>query len=203
MDAAGWNQRYATTNLVWTAEPNRFLVAETTSLAPGTALDLGAGEGRNAVWLAQQEWRVTAVDFSDVALAKASEMAAAAAVQVSTVCADVAHYTPDPGGFDLVAILYLHLPADLRREVYGRAGVGVAAGGTLVVVGHDTTNLTDGHGGPQDPLVLFSPDDIVEDLAGAGLVVERADRVQRIVPTADGDRVAIDALVRARRPSKP
>lgn len=201
MDAAGWNQRYATTDLVWTAEPNRFLVAETSSLAPGTALDLGAGEGRNAVWLAQQGWRVTAVDFSDIGLAKASQLAAAADVEVSTVCADVADYTPDPGGFDLVAILYLHLPAGLRREVYRRAGAGVAPGGTLLVVGHDATNLTEGHGGPQDPDVLFSPDDIAEDLAGAGLVVERAERVQRTVTTPDGDRVAIDALVRARRPS--
>ncbi len=201
MDAAGWNQRYDTVDLVWTAEPNRFLVAETTSLALGTALDLGAGEGRNAVWLAQQGWRVTAVDFSDVGLTKTSQMAAAAGVEVSTVCADVADYTPHSGRFDLVAILYLHLPARLRREVYRRAGDGVAPGGTLVVVGHDATNLTDGHGGPQDPDVLFTPDDIAEDLVGSGLVVERAERVQRTVTTPDGDRVAVDALVRARRPS--
>ena len=201
MDAAAWNRRYETNELVWTAEPNRFLVVETAALAPGTALDLGTGEGRNAVWLAQQGWRVTAVDFSDVGLAKASQMAAAADVEVSTVCADVADYTPDPGGFDLVAILYLHLPADLRHEVYGRAGAGVAPGGTLLVVGHDATNLTDGHGGPQDPEVLFSAADIAEDLVGSGLIVERADCVQRTVASADGDRVAIDALVRARRRS--
>lgn len=203
MDAAGWNQRYATTELVWTAEPNQFLVAETSSTPPGTALDLGAGEGRNAVWLAQQGWRVTAVDFSEVGLAKAAELAAAAGVGVSTVCADVAGYTPDPGVFDLVAILYLHLPAHLRREVHRRAGIGVAPGGTLLVVGHDATNLTDGHGGPQDPDVLFAPADIAEDLADCGLVIERADRVHRTATTPDGDRVAIDALVRARRPSTP
>lgn len=202
MDAAGWNQRYETTELVWTAEPNRFLVAETTALVPGMALDLGAGEGRNAVWLAQQGWWVIAVDFSDVGLAKASQLAAAADVELATVCADVADYTPKPATFDLVAVLYLHLPAHLRGEVYRRAGAGVAPGGTLLVVGHDTTNLTDGHGGPQDPDVLFSPDDIAADLAGSGLVVERADRVQRTVGTADGERVAIDALVRAHRPGQ-
>ena len=72
-------------------------------------------------------------------------------------------------------------------------------GGTLLVVGHDTTNLTGGHGGPQDPDVLFSPDDVAADLAGSGLVVDRAERVHRTVDTADGERVAIDALVRAQR----
>ena len=202
MDRAGWNQRYETTELVWTAEPNRFLVAETASLAPGTALDLGAGEGRNAVWLARQGWRVTAVDFSDVALAKATKMAAAAGVEVTTVCADVADYTPDPGCFDLVAVFYLHLPAALRHGVYRRAADGVGPGGTLLVVGHDATNLTNGHGGPQDPDVLFSPDDVATDLAGSGLVVERADRVRRTVSAAERERVAIDALVRASRPGE-
>ena len=184
---------------MWTAEPNRFLVAETTSLALGAALDLAAGEDRNAVWLAQQGWRVTAVDFSRGRLAKSAELAAAADVEVSTVCADVADYTPAPGGFDLVAVLYLHLPAQLRREVYRRAEVGVASGGTLVV-GHHATNLTDGHGGPQHPDVLFTPDALAEDLAETGLVVKRAERAHRTVTTSDGDRVAIDALVRARCP---
>ena len=90
------------------------------------------------------------------------------------MCADVADFIPDPGGFDLVVLLYLHLPAGLRADVHRRAAVGVAPGGTLLVVGHDTTNLTGGHGGPQDPDVLFSPDDVAADLAGSGLVVDRA-----------------------------
>ena len=201
MDAAGRNQRYDTTELVWTAEPNQFLVAETSSLAPGTALDLGAGEGRNAVWLAQHGWRVTAVDFSDVGLAKAAGLAAAD-VEVATVCADVTDYTPIPGGFDHVAVLYVHLPADLHAGAHRRAAAAVAPGGTMLVDGHDATNLTDGHGGPQDPDVLFSPDDVAADLARSALVVDRADRVHRTVDTADGECVAIDALVRARRPGQ-
>lgn len=200
MDAVGWNQRYATTELVWTAEPNQFLVAETASLAPGAALDLGAGEGRNAVWLAQQGWRVTAVDFSDVGLTKATQLAEAAEVELSTVCADVTDYVPEPGTFDLVAVLYLHLPADLRTAVHRRAADAVAPGGTLLVVGHDATNLVDGHGGPQDPDVLFSPSDVTADITSTGLVIERADRVHRTVHTANGERVAVDALVRSHRP---
>ena len=89
MDRAGWDARYRTTDLVWTANSNQFLVAEVAELAPGTALDLGAGEGRNAVWLAQRGWQVTAVDFSAVGLAKAAQLADAAGVTLTAICADV------------------------------------------------------------------------------------------------------------------
>lgn len=91
----------------------------------------------------------------------------------------------------------------VRRAVYRRAADGVAPGGTLLVVGHDTTNPVDGYGGPQDPDVLFSPDDVVADLADRGLLIEKAERVQRPGTTEDGLRVAIDALGRARRPQQP
>ncbi len=77
MDAAGWNERYDTTELVWATERNLFLVAGTSALASGRSVDLGAGEGRDAVWLAQHGWQVTAVDFSDVGLGKAAQLAPA------------------------------------------------------------------------------------------------------------------------------
>jgi SAM-dependent methyltransferase len=199
MDRHGWDRRYETKELVWTAEPNRFLVSEVAGLTPGSALDLAAGEGRNAVWLAEQGWQVTAVDFSAVGLAKAGELAAARGVGITTVCADATDYVP-PEQFDLVVVFYLQLAAEPRREAYLRAADAVAPGGTLVIVGHDSTNLADGYGGPQEPAVLFSPDDVLADIAPAGLTVERAERVERPVDTPDGPRVAIDALVRARRP---
>ena len=199
MDRTDWDRRYESAELVWTAEPNRFLVDEVAGLAPGTALDLGAGEGRNAVWLARQGWTVTAVDFSAVGMAKAQQLATAADVSITTVVADATEAVP-PGPFDLVIVLYLQLPADERRAASGAAAAALAPGGTMLVVGHDTTNLTAGYGGPQDPTVLFTPDDVVADLAGTGLLVEKAERVRRPVTTPDGERVAIDALVRARRP---
>lgn len=197
MDADGWNRRYATSELVWTAEPNRFLVQEIDGLAPGRALDLGAGEGRNAVWLARNGWQVTAVDYSDVGLDKARRLAESAGVSIELVCADATK--PIEGVFDLVVVLYLHLPADDRRRAYRNAAGAVAPGGTLLIVGHDTANLLDGVGGPQDPSVLFTAADIVADLAGTGLRVGRAEAVHRSVTTDDGDRIAIDALVRAER----
>jgi SAM-dependent methyltransferase len=200
MDRHDWDRRYEAKELIWTAEPNRFLVAEIGDLPPGSALDLAAGEGRNAVWLAEQGWEVTAVDFSAVGLSKADELAAARGVTVTTVCADATAFEP-AAPFDLVIVFYLQLPADGRRAALRRAAEAVAAGGTLVVVGHDSTNLADGHGGPQDAAVLFSPDDVVADITGSGLEVERGERVERPVETPEGTRVAIDALVRARRPA--
>jgi 2-polyprenyl-3-methyl-5-hydroxy-6-metoxy-1,4-benzoquinol methylase len=199
VDADGWNRRYATTGLVWTAEPNRFLVQAVEGLVPGRALDLAAGEGRNAVWLARQGWQVTAVDFSAVGLDKARRFAAAAGVTVELVCAEATQPINDV--YDLVVVLYLHLPAELRLRAYRNAAAAVAPGGTMLVVGHDTTNLTDGVGGPQDPRVLFTANDVVADLEGTGLTVRRAEAVHRMVTTDDGDRTAIDALVQAERPA--
>ncbi len=197
MDREQWNTRYAGSGLVWTAEANRFLIAEVAGLDPGRALDLACGEGRNAVWLAEWGWTVSAVDFSDVGLAKASQLAAERGVSVEWIDADLLEFVPRPGAFDLVAVLYLHLPAGERREVLARAAAAVAPGGRVLVVGHDTTNLTDGCGGPQDPAILFTPGEVAGELPG--LRIDRAERVRRPVASADGDANAIDALVRATR----
>jgi SAM-dependent methyltransferase len=192
-----WDRKYAEADRLWGREPNRFLVAEVTDLPPGRALDLACGEGRNTIWLAELGWRATGVDFSQVAIAKAREQAAEASLEVEFVCADLLDYEPEPEAFDLVLVFYLQLPAHERRLVVERAAQAVAAGGTFLLVGHDLTNMTDGVGGPSDPTVLYTPDDIVADIPW--LQIEKAERVLRDV--ADEDRPAIDALVRARRPA--
>jgi len=199
MDATHWNNRYATAELVWKADPNAFLAGEATTLAPGRALDVACGEGRNAVWLAEQGWTVTGVDFSDVGLDKGRRMAAERDVDVEWICADATTWQAPDAGYDLVAVLYLQLPAEQRRAAIGLAGHAVAPGGTLLVVAHDRTNLTDGVGGPQDAAVLYRPDDVLADLAAAGLdvTVERAETVERLV--SDADRPALDCLVRVVR----
>jgi SAM-dependent methyltransferase len=193
-----WNARYAGSELLWTAVPNRCFASEVAGLEPGRALDLACGEGRNAVWLAERGWRVTGVDFSDVALEKAEQLAATRHVEVEWVLADVLDVVPGRGGFDLVAVLYLHLPHEELANVLRTAGDALAPDGTLIVLGHDTANLTQGHGGPRDASVLFTPEDVVPHLEG--LVVERAESVLRTVALEDGEATAIDALVRARRP---
>ncbi len=199
MDREDWNRRYAGSELLWTAEPNRFLVAETVGLPPGRALDLACGEGRNAVWLAERGWRATGVDFSGVALAKARRLADARGVDVEWVEADLLAYRPEPAAFELVLVFYLQVPAAERRQALRGAAGAVAPGGTFLLVAHDRDNLEHGHGGPQEPAVLYTAADVAADLAGSGLELERAERVERPVQTPDGERVALDALVRARR----
>lgn len=201
MDRDAWNERYRGSGLVWSAEPNRFLVEQVADRAPGRALDLAAGEGRNSVWLAEQGWATTAVDFSDVAIEKAGEMAAVRGVSITTVVADV---TGDlsgivtPRDFDLVVVAYLQLPAEDRARAMANAVAALAPGGMLLEIAHDAANLSGGHGGPQDPSVLATPAEVAALLDG--LVVESAETVERPVETAEGTRIAIDHVVRARRP---
>jgi len=199
MDSEAWNRRYADRGLVWTSEPNRFLVSEAARLPARRALDLACGEGRNAVWLAERGWRVTGVDFSEVGLEKARAVARARGVQAEWIVADLLDYTPEPHAFDLVLVFYLQVPAAERQAIVRAAAGAVAAGGVFLLVGHDSRNLELGHGGPQDPAVLYTAGDVLRDLEGTGLEIERAETVRRPVQTPEGDRVALDALVRARR----
>lgn len=201
MDSSTWDARYASASgLVWSAEPNRFVVESVAGLTPGAALDLAAGEGRNAVWLAERGWRVTAVDFSPVAVERGRELAAARDVTVEWRVADVTAYRPVPGSYELVLISYLHLPAPDLAGVLDAARRALRPGGTLVVVGHDLANLRGGTGGPQDPAVLLTPEAVVDGLAG--LHIQRAETARRPVPTSDGGSIdALDTVVVAARPS--
>ncbi len=197
MEREDWNRRHGEAGQLFGADPNRFLVAEAESLPPRRALDVACGAGRNAVWLATRGWTVTGVDFSDVALANARRLAAERGVEVEWVQADVRQWSPDADEFDLVVVLYLQLPADERRRALRNATAALAPGGTLLVVGHHAENLRDGWGGPRDPRVLFTPEEIAAELRG--LEIEKAERVLRPVEDEDGEHDAIDALVRARR----
>ena len=197
MEREDWDRRYRGTELVWTAQPNRFVVQELHGLLPGRALDLGSGEGRNAVWLAEAGWQVTAVDFSPVALDKARRLAQAHGVTVDWILEDLRDYQPAPGASDLVLVAYLHLLPVERAAVLAGAAAALAPHGTLLVIGHDQANLTHGVGGPQDPAVLYTPEAIVAELDG--LTVHRAERVRRPVDTAPEPGVAVDTLVRATR----
>ena len=195
MESQEWDDRYAGRELVWTAQPNRFVVAELQDLAPGRALDVGAGEGRNAVWLASRGWQVTAVDFSAVGLDKGRRLAEDRGVAVDWVLADVRDYQPEPCCFQLVLIAYLQLHEAELDGVLRRAVTALAPGGVLLVVGHDVANLTEGTGGPQDPAVLQTAASITRSLGD--LTVVRAERARR--PVAGSSRDAVDTLVRAVR----
>jgi SAM-dependent methyltransferase len=205
MDARAWDERYAASELVWSSTPNQFVAAELADLGPGRALDLAAGEGRNSLWLADRGWQVTAVDFSLVGLDKGRALQErherGRDLHVDWVHADALTYEAGPVPFDLAVVAYLQLGPDERRTALRRAFGAVRVGGTFLLVAHDSTNLTEGTGGPQDPDVLCTAEDVLADLDGERFEVVRAERVARTVSPDDEhrgepDRTAYDCLVR-------
>jgi SAM-dependent methyltransferase len=211
MDARAWDERYAESELVWSAAPNQFVAAELAGLTAGRALDVACGEGRNTLWLADRGWEVTAVDFSLTGLDKGRSLQTrherGRDLHVSWVHADVLEHDFGSAQFDLVVVAYLQLPPDQRRTAVRRTYDSLAPGGTFFVVAHDSSNLAEGTGGPQDPSVLYTAHDVLADLDGERFEVERAGRVARTVPPAEGPdghrgepaRTAYDALVRLLR----
>ncbi|WP_343572934.1 methyltransferase domain-containing protein [Mycobacterium sp.] len=200
MDAKTWDARYGQDDLLWGTAPNMFVADELSTLEPGRALDVACGEGRNAIWLASRGWQVVGVDFSEQGLKRAGQLAGRAGVveRVDFRLVDVVTDALPAESFDVVLVAYLQLEQGARRAALRNVAAAVAPGGTMLVVGHDTTNLTVGTGGPQDVAVLFSPQDVVADLGGLpGLAVQKAQRVRRQVPGSERD--AVDVLVRLRR----
>ena len=133
-----WDARYSQAGRVWSGEPNTVLVREVAKMTPGSALDLGSGEGADAIWLARQGWRVTAVDVSQIALDRAGRHAVAAGVQhlIEWQRHDLGVSFPT-GTYDLVSAQFLQSEIDLPREAILRAGAAaVAHGGVLLIVGH-------------------------------------------------------------------
>lgn len=206
MDTRAWDERYAASRQ-WSVTPNQFVAAALRELPPARALDLACGEGRNAIWLASLGWDVTAVDFSGVGVERGRSAAQDAGLEVRWMVGDV--LTDPLPETDLVVLAYLQLPDDQRRTAVRRAWQALAPGGTFFLVAHDSTNLAEGSGGPQDPEVLYTAEDVLDDLAdvaalGASDSVVRAERVARLV-TADDDHGGVqesfawDALVHVSR----
>lgn len=195
MDDRGWDDRYATNEFIWNAGPNQFVEEHLEDLTPGTAIDLAAGEGRNAVWLAEQGWNATAVDFSAVGLEKASRLAADRGVSITTVTADATTWAPE-APVDLVLLAYFQLPSAQQVAVLERAKSWVRPGGTVFVVAHDRDNLEHGYGGPPVEDVLYEVDRTVAALDG--LDIQVAEVVERHVEKDSERHVALDTLVIAR-----
>lgn len=202
MDAADWDARYAASDLVWSPRPNVWVEEFLASMPPGRALDLAAGEGRHAIWLAQRGWSVTAVDFSAVAIDRlrvlVDEHLGAGASAVTARVGDArAAAEGDQAAYDLVLIAYLHLPPADWRLALEAATAASAPGGVVFVVAHALRNLTEGVGGPGDVSVLLDPGMAVESARGLPLSVEIAELRERAVEGAD--RAALDTVVVFRR----
>ncbi len=188
-----WDTRYAEEEALWGAEANRLLVELATDLAPGRALDLGSGQGRNAFRLAAQGHAVTGLDLSPVAVEQANEIAAEHGLDATFVAVDLTAWDPAGEVWDLVVLAYLQVPEAVRQRVHATAARALAPGGKLILIAHHLDNLSDGVGGPPYPEMLFTEDQLADDFTG--LEIERNEKAIR--PTENGD--AIDIVLIARR----
>lgn len=207
MNSDDWNVRYRDARVdsgsLWSATPPKIIRDTLATLSPGTALDLATGDGRTAVWLAQQGWKTTGVDFSAEALLTAQERARRNNVdQIHWVCADARNWTPETT-FDVVIVAYLHLPRMENAELLHRAAHWVAPGGTLIVLGHDVSNIAAGGHGPRNVDVLYSPE-LLRNNVQSTLTVARCEMLHRN-PTddpesADDTRLSVDTILIAYSP---
>jgi SAM-dependent methyltransferase len=194
-----WDERYGGHDPVWSDRPNAVLVVEASDLPPGRALDVGCGEGRDAIWLAERGWQVTAIDFSEAGLARAARHAAERGVadRIEWRHADLRRWTPDGEQWDLVTSCFLHLLDDGMLRATGRMAEAVAPGGTLLVAGH---HPDDAHTGLRwsMPGVLFTADELAPALDPDRFQIRSDARPRE--ETRDGRSHAVaDAVLVARR----
>lgn len=205
IDARQWNEYYAANKTPWT-RPDEDLVVEAAALPLGRALDLGAGEGANSIWLARQGWQVTAVDQTPAAIDTLVQLAASEGLAIRGVVADVAEYRAD-AHYDLVLICYMHLPSDTRTRLLTTAAATLAPDGVLLLIGisppddilppSETSPLGEPSGiGPRN--ALMAPPDAALTVSG-DLTIERYDVRRRVIGGKQGDISSGVMLIRARR----
>ena len=199
-----WDERYRSRPAVWSGRPNRRLVERAADLAPGTALDVGCGEGADAIWLATHGWRVTGVDVSRVALSRAAAVAAAAdaeaAARITWRQADVLEFEPEPAAYDLVSAQFMQLPSALRPAFHARLAAAVRPGGSLLVVAHDVSDLDTTMGRPHLPDLFFTADEVAGGLDPGAWEVLVAGALGRPAVDPDGNPVTVhDAVLHAAR----
>lgn len=183
-----WDARYEAKGALWGAEPNQYLAEIAQTLDPGTALDLGCGQGRNSLWLASRGFEVTGLDLSPVAIEQATAVAAELDLNVSFESVDLTTWDPSDRVWDLVALTYLHLSNKRRPVVHDAARRAVAAGGRVVVIAHHLDNFENGVGGPPVPDLLFTEQQLANDFSDLEIL-----RNEKVIRTTDeGD--AIDLV---------
>lgn len=168
-----WDARYSEAELTYGSEPNDFLREMAPRIPPGPVLGLGEGQGRNAVHLAALGHAVTAVDLSPVGLARARDLAHSRGVSLSTVVADLADFDLGPVPWSGIISIFCHLPSALRRDLYPRCAAALAPGGVFILEGYTPRQLEYGTGGPKEPDLLDTLDELRGLLPGLELEVGR------------------------------
>lgn len=206
-DAAFYEQLYRSRGAVWSGNPNPQLVREVADLAPGTALDIGCGEGADAIWLAARGWRVTAVDFSATAIARAAARAAELGPPVdglvSWLRADLAAWHPGEAAYDLVSAQFFHPATGVRDGVFRRLAAAVAPGGTLLIVGHHPADILARAPQPVPRDAYFTAPEVAATLDSRDWAIVAAEDRARQADAAGHASVIRDVVLRARRAMQP
>jgi thioredoxin reductase/SAM-dependent methyltransferase len=193
-----WDERYRSRPQNWSGNPNSVLTEEVAGLPVGAALDAGSGEGADAIWLARHGWRVTGAEFSRTALDRAAAQAQQLDLAVQWLHVDLSKQPP-PERYDLVSAFYLHMPHEARRIVFANLAGAVAPGGTLLIVGHDLSDLETTMPRPNLAEMGWSAQEVVDAL-GDGWEIVVAEARPRRAADPDGREIAIrDTIVRAVR----
>jgi len=201
---AFWDQRYQSSSNLWSGHVNTHLVTEVSDLSPGVALDVGCGEGADAIWLAEQGWQVTAVDVSSVALERgavhALEVGADVAKRITWLHADLTEWIPAAASYDLVSAQFLHLPKDQREVLHRQLAESVAPGGILLIVGHHPSDLQTTIPRPDVPELFFTATDVAAALDAEQWVTRVDEARARQTLDPEGRTVTIhDAVLMAQR----
>ena len=199
-----WDARYSSRDQLWSGSPNRRFAEQVADLTPGTALDVGCGEGADAIWLASRGWRVTGVDVSTVALERAAgradEIGKDVADRITWQQVDLMSWDPAPARFDLVSAQFIHLPLAERDALNRRLAAAVRPGGTLLIVGHHPSDLETTIGRWNLPGLLFTAEEIAATLDPDTWEIVVAAALERQERDPEGRAVTIrDAVLRARR----
>ena len=199
-----WDERYGSSTQIWSGNPNPQLVEHVAELAPGSALDVGCGEGADAIWLAARGWQVTGMDVSAVALERAARAAAdtnpEAAARIVWQQADMLTWEAPARQFDLVSAHFIHLPTIDRESLHRRLAAAVRPGGTLLIVGHHPSDMTTSIRRPNLPDFFYTAEQVAAVLEPDAWEIVVAAAPAREAKDADGQMITIhDAILRAVR----
>jgi len=194
-----WDKRYSEKNYAYGKEPNMFFRTQILGLSPGRLLLPAEGEGRNAVYAASLGWEVDAFDYSEQGRQKAEQLANEVKIKINYFVADMADFDFAPQSYDMVGLIFVHVPKTSRKRLHSQCIGALKEGGLLLLEAFAKEQLVMNTGGPKDAALLYQLEDLVDDFSGLDIV----DAARHRVPVLEGKYHSGDAeiiRIRARKP---